>query len=245
MVLIIHSATRYDVPPFFDIPLNALSGLSRCCIAIFLFLSGFLLAKKEWTAIALYRRYKKILIPYAFFSVIAFAYSDLDSIVSGDFVSKSKLLFRFLICHSFGIYYFVFVISATYLLHFLVVQFQVNFRLVFIFFGVTLILHHIFYQPVAEQYLPNELHQFSENRYVFWPFFFYLGVLKRSEPSFLANAYRWLSNSLVVVVAATLFLLLSNKQILNAPNYDSIPCTLWSLISIATLSRYYVPKSTR
>ena len=246
MVLVIHSGIRYDVSPAFEIPLHALSALSRCCIALFLFLSGFLLAKKEWTAIALFQRCKKILIPYALFSVVAFIYGDFNSIVSPNFVSSLKLLFRFLIGHSFGIYYFVFVILVTYLLHYLVVKFQISYRLVLIFFGIILILHHVIYEPVVMPYVLKshpkfyDLRIFYDLRFVFWPFFFYLGVLKRSQPNFLANGYRWFSQPIIVTGAGLIFVVMSSHKILNAPNYDSIPCTFWSLIAIATLERYYV-----
>lgn len=243
MVLFIHSFGRYDVPAVFGDVLHVVSSTSRCCISLFLFLSGYLLATKSWTWTATLRRLLRILVPYSLFSIMAFVYCDLDVLVTPRFVGVFKLFIRFCVCHSFGIYYFVFVISATYLLNFFVVRWRLSPRRVLVFFGALLVIHHLFFSSRVEPVLPARLRFLFENRYVFWPFFFYLGIAKRQEPSLWDNAWRCISSLPIVTVAFVSFAILSHYQILGAPTYDSFPCSLWSLVAIAFFMRFTIEHS--
>ena len=240
MVLIIHSAKRYDCGVFWNEALSALSVLSLSCIAVFLFLSGYLVGNREWKPTHLWKRCSRVLIPYLIVSVFAFLYGDAVAMISGGVPEKAKLLLRLLLGHSFGIYYFVFVIVGMYVFHFFMVKWAVDPKNLAIGFLIVLIAHHVIYPTFVEPHIGVIGKRFYTNRFPFWPFFFYLGVWL-SKPG-MAHVVTGIQRFFKTYWGIALFVgcglahvILASNGVGNSGKYDSIACSVWSVVTISMM----------
>ena len=175
-VIIIHSSTRYAHPGGEYLIGGWFSTFTRPCIAIFLFISGFLLAGRVFNGPELIKRFKRVLWPYLVFSALALLYSFKFSIIQTLVNAPWRIIAKIIIGDAFGVYYFVFVICCIYVLYFVLVRNNVSIVHSLIFFGIILFVHNAYFSKAISQFgwqntKATELYTY---RYVFWPFFFLL-----------------------------------------------------------------------
>jgi surface polysaccharide O-acyltransferase-like enzyme len=238
-VLVIHSATRYDVAEPLASIAEYCSHLSRPCIGIFLFLSGYFLSNRAWGLSELFVRLKRVWIPYTLFSMAAFLYQDSARLMSGDLETFGRLFVRYFLGHSFAIYYFVFVISATYLLHSVVQRFQVSHRLMVIVFASVTFLHNVSYHRVASTFPNSNTADYFRNiyelRYIFGPFFFYLGCVARTSAWFrYLKGCKNQCTAVWILCGATYVCAIGFD--LHADGYDSLFGTAYTIATIGLFS---------
>jgi surface polysaccharide O-acyltransferase-like enzyme len=240
-VLIIHSANNYAVSDAEKIIANWLDTFSRPCIAIFLVVSGYFFRIEELSGGYILTKIKRVLVPYVFFSSLAFLYQYRGGIYSYVVNHPFEVIFRLLTCTTFEIYWFVLVIIFCYLLGFVcLTRGDLHTRIPFLVtvFLILNLLHAAYYSPLADHfYLRETLYgkAYQQHLLLSWPFYFFLGVFisrRKLLPMIESN------RRLVISTWAFLFLVynvLLFTRIGNLAPYSSTMATLYSLSVVSLL----------
>jgi len=231
-VLIIHSSTRFassdiekHIGAWFSI-------FSRPCVGIFLFISGFLLSKNYFDCYQLIRHFKRVLIPYTFFSILAFLYKYNIEIASIIYKHPFNIFFQYVFGNSFGIYYFVFIICINYILLFY--SNNSTYDVILIFFSIVILVHTAYYKEIVS--LLSHSFKFNDdvyiNRYIFWPFFFFLGAKTQS-----AHLVKYLKDKKLYfiyfwIVSFLIYNVLFYFDFNNIDGYNSIIGTIYTIATI-------------
>jgi len=233
-VLIIHSASRYVSTEMEQLVGGWFSTFTRPCIPIFLFISGFLLGNSEFTKALLIRRLKRVLVPYTVFSVLAFFYTYQTSLFSKPPRFYLYILLRFVIGDSMNIYYFVFIIVITYLLFYYVRKLRIPIYTILTVFAMLTLIHVSYYFTAisafgADHTLFTYLYTY---RYVFWPFFFFLGVV--TCQSRLLELCK-LNSTQIICLWGIVFVLYNIIYFMKMGNYDGFNSVIGTVYSVCTI----------
>ena len=219
---------------------------------LFLFISGYLFSVDRITRRDLLRRYKRVLLPYLFFSLLALVYVTFGKAVTGSLAQTDlaeyaiEFFINLLLGNTFGIYYFVFIIVLAYALGFAIVRNPWLSRrlpeIVVLSLALNL-LHGAYYQPLLA-FLNLEHTWFAsmyQNRFLpLWPFFFLAGMLFRRYEWLdyfreRKRAYRgfWF-------LGATTYSGLIWLGVGDTDGYDSVIATVYAAMTIAFLLTFQI-----
>jgi surface polysaccharide O-acyltransferase-like enzyme len=222
-----------------------LTTLARPCIAIFLFLSGYLFNLDSPTRESIVRRFKRVVIPYTVFTVIVFICSHgLDAV--SYFVSNIiHVLGLFLLGSIPGPYYFIFLILLIYTIAYIVAlipmlgKHLIAVTLFFLLLGLlqgaylTLLARH--FGLVSLDLADSRIYLLVERSPFYWPFFFFLGVLFRKYEGWEfihKNKYFIYTGWFITFMA---YNLLFFARIDNIDGYNSVIGMLYSITTIGLL----------
>jgi surface polysaccharide O-acyltransferase-like enzyme len=235
-VLTIHSANRYANSDIEKLIGNYIENVARPCIAIFLFISGYLLSGIILNKHQLKNRLKRVIIPYIFFSFLAFLYRKGTSLFCTSIGFYLHIARDFLIGNSFGIYYFVFVICAMYIMYYYIIKININIYKITLIFGIITVIHVAYYNDIINFFdlKTNNLIRLYELRYVFWPFFFLLGVLGQKHQIL---EYCKKNNTLLIYLYLCVFIVYSLLSFISNDygGYNSVIGTLYAIFTILLL----------
>jgi peptidoglycan/LPS O-acetylase OafA/YrhL len=238
-VLIIHSAHECVYTDQQELIAGWFSTVTRPAIAMFLFISGYFF--KEYPSFSyLLTRYKRVLIPYLFFSFLAILYQQRIIYVFNYVVSDWDTLFiNLLIGYTWGVYWFIPLIIFVYSMAFLVLHFRFgqNLLLLTLVLFVINLLHSAYYVPLIQScgIEDNKLIWYYSYRFfISWPFFFFLGLLFRKY-----NIEKAITDYSGVII----FLWIATFLVVNAlyftgvglDMYNSVIGTIYSLATICLI----------
>ena len=247
-VLIIHSVGRYaaSATQFEHFLCTWFDVLSRPCIAVFLFLAGYLF-KADADSKYLLRRFERVLIPYLLFSVIALLCQYRLGILSYIVDHPGELVLRIVFANTWPMYYFVFVILCLYVIAYMLNRVNAGLGasmcLVLLLFGLNLI-HAAYSQQINEKllHLDAQAFTFYKNRsLILWLPFFFLGALsRRSDLYGFVDRHKTLLRAswLLVLGTYTGLLLLPLGQV-NLSGYNSVMGTTYSVATIFFLFTFH------
>lgn len=248
-VLIIHAVLFYE--PSEKISIEMLVGgwltmTLRPCIAIFLFLSGYLFKTDFKDVSYLIKKYKRVIIPYLLFSLITLIIRGKTQIIDYITSRPSDILIDIVIGNIWGIYYFVFVIVFIYTLAFFILkntQFRVHLISITILLFVLNLLHGAYYNSLINilNIANTEFARFYSERFLLaWPFFFFLGIIfKKYNGQVLIDNHK----SLVTYCWIYIFTIYSFLYFIGVDNIDvfnSVIGTFYSLATIAFLLQFNI-----
>jgi len=190
-VLIIHTVSRYPAANRLqEILTQHLLIWSNCTIAIFLFISGCLFKTDRPDRRYLFRRYRRILGPYLFFSAAAVTYQILWGQLEWSASSIVTVAVRLVLGGSWQVYYFVFVIFIMYTFGYLIFSHPRLGKYLPHLTAILLIvnlLHGAFYQTVIHRFniADHTMVSLYQNRFLLlWPVYFFGGILFRRYDGF-------------------------------------------------------------
>lgn len=241
-VVIIHTFSRVNTSPLEITIAEWLRIITRPTIAIFLFVSGMLFIQYHDRIQNLWKRYRRVLIPYTLFSIcyliVVHGASVIDYVVN----NPLRIVAFYSIGQIAGQYYFVFVILYIYLMAHVVLKIpSLNRHLVTvtILFGLLNLLQGAYFDLVIQHVnFPNEHipSVFVYRSPLYWPVFFFLGMC--------VQRYRleeWILEYKVSVriVWFVTFLVYTGLFLANTPSIDGYNSIIGTVYSFTTIFALY------
>jgi surface polysaccharide O-acyltransferase-like enzyme len=243
-VLVIHTTNERYAHTDTEFWISAwLNTFTRPCIAIFIFLAGYLFRQKNLDLDYLFRKYQRVLVPYLFFALLTIlerGRSGTLGYVSNHF---QDILYGIVTCDIRGIYYYIFVIVILYTLAFIVLKNEwLSDRVVPITLGLFALnlLHGAYYGSIANSLglvdASTSIVPFYHDRFLFyWPFFMFLGILFRRHNwqqviDSKQHTVLWFWIAIFVSYNVLFFL-----NVDNIYGYNSVIGTFYSIATIAVL----------
>jgi surface polysaccharide O-acyltransferase-like enzyme len=241
-VLIIHCVVLYEPTTAAERVIGGwLEMVTRPCIAVFLFISGYLFKTNLQDSSYLWKKYKRVIMPYLFFCLVTLLSRGRSQIVTYIMSKPIDLIIDILLGNIWGIYYFVFVIVFLYTLAFIILR---NPKLRTQLIPLTLLLFVVnllqgaYYYPIVDTFNVSNSRLailYSERFILSWPAFFFLGILfKKYNGQVLIERH---SQKVIFfwVFIFTFYNCLYFIGIENIYEYNSVIGTFYSLTTIAAL----------
>ena len=216
---------------------------TRPCIAIFIFLAGYLFKQRNLDLDYLFRKYQRVLVPYLFFALLTIVERGRTGTIGYVSSHLEDILFGIVTGGIRGIYYYIFVIVILYTLAFVVLKNQwLNARIVPITIGLFVLnlLHGAYYGSIAKALALVDLGTgsvpFYHDRFLFyWPFFMFLGILfkRYNWQAIIESRKNTVIWSWIAVFLA--YNLLFFLKVDNIYGYNSVIGTFYSIATIAFL----------
>jgi surface polysaccharide O-acyltransferase-like enzyme len=237
-VIIIHSFSRVDTSSLEIVIAGWLRTVTRPTIAIFLFVSGMLFSQHQAKIQFLFKRYRRVLIPYTLFSICYLIVVHGASVVDYVVHNPLRIAAFYSIGQIAGQYYFVFVILYIYLMAYFVLNMpQLNKHLVTItiIFCVLNLLQGAYFDLVIQNIsFPNEHipDVFVYRSPLYWPVFFFLGMCVQRY-----NLDRWILDYKysVRIVWVVTFVVYTGLFLANTPSIDGYNSIIGTVYSFATI----------
>jgi surface polysaccharide O-acyltransferase-like enzyme len=238
--LTIHSSTRYASESTERLIGGWFALLATPNIALFLFISGFLFDRAKVCKSYLFRKYKRVLIPYLFFSLLSVFYQKGLQFFNYILHQPFDFFARMVLGETWGVYYFVFVIVMVYTIAYIALStdyFSKNIRIITLVFLALNILHGILFQPLIHNFGlgGNKYISLYEYRSPFiWTVYFFFGILFKEN-----NMQVFIDNkkNLFRIIWLLVLVLYSGLHFANIDffGYDSVIGTVFSFATIAFL----------
>lgn len=248
LVLLIHSSTRYLDSGTAGMQIALIiSTLSRPCIAIFLFLAGYLYEPKTNQTGYFFNKFKRVLFPYLAVSFFAIWYTykgvPIDSIWQNKLVILRDIVFG----NTTGIYYFVFLILVIYLLYYIYLRiFKTKYiEWVLMFFLIVNILHGFLSDSISNA-LSIDLQTYVFYLYrspLVWIVFFLFGVVVRKKREAVEEQIG--KNKRITWLIFVSMVLFVSVLILNGESINMYNTLIGTLFSLATIAFLYIIRFRR
>lgn len=243
-VLIIHACNQRYTNTDTELLISAwLTTFTRPCIAIFIFLAGYLFRQSNLNIDYLFRKYQRVLVPYLVFCLLTILERGRTGTIGYIGSNLDDILLGIVTCDIRGIYYYIFVIVILYTMAYIVLSNQwLNDRIVPITIGffVLNLLHGTYYDSIAETLgLVNAdtgIVPLYHDRFLFyWPFFMFLGILfkRYNWQQFIdSRKYTVISFWIATFISYNILFFLNVDNIYG---YNSVIGTFYSIATIAFL----------
>lgn len=236
-VLIIHSSLRFNTNTTEIMIGDWFATFTRPCIGIFLFISGILYFNKSLSFHYFFKKIKRLIAPYLFFSFLALIFV---LIVQKQQISLVQIILNLIIGNTFGIYYYCFVIIVIFTITFVLDYFGLLKKhlktIVLITLFINLLHNSLFHFVMLKLGINESLIEFIGYRSIFiWLFFFYLGVYYKQMN--IDNIIKKNRDKVIRVwlITFVFYNMLWSMNISNTDGYTSVIGTIYSTTTIFLL----------